>query len=154
MIKKVEEFNIFFVNVGKITYERSQSSLNIDHQYNDERANTNLTGDDLFRLKPIDTNTLILTIKHLKDTNSCGSDGIILSFIKDALCVTAYYLTCIINTSIVTGNFPRLWKHATITPIFKSGDQNSVNDYRPISLLQILSKILEKKLLINTLHRN
>ncbi len=65
-------------------------------------------------------------------------------FIKNALYFIAFYLTCIINTSIVTGVFPTSWKHALVVPLFKSGDSNDMNNYRPISLLPIVSKILEK----------
>ncbi len=65
-------------------------------------------------------------------------------FIKDALYVIAFYLTCIINTSIVTGIFPTSWKHALVVPSLKTGDVNDPNNFRPISLLPIISKLLEK----------
>ena len=53
-------------------------------------------------------------------------------------------MTCIINTSIVTGIFPTSWKHALVVPILKTGDVNDPNNFRPISLLPIISKLLEK----------
>lgn len=87
--------------------------------------------------------TIILIIKHLHETNAVGADGIAL-FIRDSLPATVHYLTVIINTSLVTGVFPSLWKHGIVTPIFKSGDIDDVNNYRPITILPILSKILEK----------
>ncbi len=55
-----------------------------------------------------------------------------------------FFLTFIMNTSITTGVFPQVWKHALVIPLFKKGDQESVNKYRPISLLPILSMIVEK----------
>ena len=67
-----------------------------------------------------------------------------MKFIKDSLHIVACYITCIINTSFVTGIFPTAWKHALIFPIFKSGDDNDLSNYRPISLLPIVSKVLEK----------
>ncbi len=67
-----------------------------------------------------------------------------MNFIKDALYVIAYYLTFIINTSIVTGVFPTPWKHALVIPVFKKGDVRDQANYRPISLLPIISKVLEK----------
>ena len=48
------------------------------------------------------------------------------------------------NTSIVTGTFPTSWKHALVVPLHKNGDTNDISNYRPISLLPILSKVLEK----------
>ncbi len=96
------------------------------------------------RPQPVDVNTVILTIKHLNITCSVGSDGIPLRFLEDALYVIVFYKTCIINSSLVTGKFPTQWKHANVIPVFKSGDINVVNNFRPISLLPILSKNLEK----------
>lgn len=53
-------------------------------------------------------------------------------------------ITSIINTAITTRTFPPAWKHALITPIFKGGDGTNPNNYRPTSVLPILSKILER----------
>ena len=39
---------------------------------------------------------------------------------------------------------PRAWKRARVVPIFKSGDISSLNNYRPISILPIVSKIVER----------
>lgn len=50
----------------------------------------------------------------------------------------------IVNLSIRTGVFPDAFKIANIVPIFKSGDKSEVGNYRPISLLPTVSKILEK----------
>ncbi len=58
----------------------------------------------------------------------------------------------IINTSFVTGVFPNAWKHASVIPLFKKGDKANVNNYRPISLLPILSKIAEKIVSQQLLH--
>ena len=88
--------------------------------------------------------TLILTIKNLKETSACGSDGISLRFIRDALYMIAFYITVIVNTSIVTNAYPNLWKNPYAIPAYKSGDVDNVTNYRPISLLPVLSKILEK----------
>ena len=57
---------------------------------------------------------------------------------------TIPYITLIINTSIVTKVFLKLWKHSIIIPIHKSGDIEEPSNFRPINLLPILSKILEK----------
>ncbi len=118
---------------------------------------TLLSGRLPFRPQPVDTNTVILTLKSLNETRSVGSDGISFKFIKDSLYFTAFYLTIIINTSIVTGVFPQTWKHALVIPLLKKGDPSDVNNYRPISILPIASKILEKIIsnqLLNFLETN
>ena len=58
--------------------------------------------------------------------------------------VTSPYITLIINTSIVTKVFRKPWKHSIIIPIHKSCDIEESTNFRPINLLPILSKILEK----------
>jgi len=50
----------------------------------------------------------------------------------------------IVNESLTTGVFPSAYKVADICPIFKSGDRHDAKNYRPVSLLPICSKILEK----------
>ena len=53
-------------------------------------------------------------------------------------------VTRLLNQSIQSGCFPVLWKVSNIVPIPKTGDKSNPSNYRPISLLSILSKILEK----------
>ena len=97
-----------------------------------------------FRPQPVTVETVILTFKKLHETNATGADGISFIFLKDSLFVLAFYITIIINTSIVTGIYSSLWKHAILLPYYKSGDPDNVTNYRPISILSILSKLLEK----------
>ena len=53
-------------------------------------------------------------------------------------------LTKLFNLSIASRRFPTDWKCARITPIFKSGDSALASNYRPISILPIVSKVLER----------
>ena len=59
----------------------------------------------------------------------------------DILCPSISY---VINKSLASGIFPQPWKEAKISPIFKNGSKDDVNNYRPISILPTLSKIIEK----------
>ena len=141
---KADKFNDYFTNVGVNTYNKS-----LEHTLNhgDEQCNNDLVhlpNNVTFRPKPTDSTTIILEIKNMKNTFSCGSDGIQLRYLKESLPAIIPYLTCIINTSIVTGIFPSAWKHAIVVPVLKAGDVNEPKNYRPISLLNITSKILEK----------
>ena len=145
VLVKAEEFNNFFANVGKTTYNLTQQILPSSYSSSSDLCTTKITCNSMkFRPQPVDINTIILTVKGLNETRSVGSDGISLKFVKDSLCIIAFYLTFIINTSIVTGVFPQDWKNAYVIPLFKKGDFNDVNNFRPISILPVLSKILEK----------
>ena len=55
-----------------------------------------------------------------------------------------YPLTKIINKSLLTGKVPTSSKIAKIIPIYKNKERNQVNNFRPISLLPSISKIIEK----------
>ena len=62
-------------------------------------------------------------------------------------------LTFLFNTSFETSQFPDSWKVARITPIFKDGDRTDKSNYRPISVLPVISKLFEK-LLFNQLYQH
>ena len=53
-------------------------------------------------------------------------------------------LTHIIKLSITKGYFPEEFKLAKVLPIFESGDEQNIQNYRPISILSLFSKIFEK----------
>ena len=53
-------------------------------------------------------------------------------------------LTCLINKIIMEAAYPDSLKYAVIKPLHKKGDVNSINNYRPIALLPIINKIIEK----------
>lgn len=141
---KANEFNKFFSNVGKCAYEKSHEALRCNNvTINETNRPTNALTYQ-FRPQPVDVNSIILIVKDLNETNSTGCDNISLKFIKDSLPIIAFYITVIVNTSIVTGMCPRLWKYSLVVPAHKGGDMEEIGNYRPVSILPILSKILEK----------
>ena len=155
--QKANDFNEYFANIGKNMYEKSQNDIHLINQPLSDQPPSVRTNINNFRPHPIDLVTLILIIKELKPTNSCGSDGIQFRFLIDSLPVTIFYILVIVNTSIVTGIYPDPWKCPIVTPIYKSGDTDNVENYRPVSLLCIISKILEKVVaiqLIDFLEKN
>ena len=81
-------------------------------------------------------------LKALKRGKSPGHDNIPPGILKDAASELATPLSYIINLSLRTGVVPSKWKIAKVTPIHKSGPTSSFDNYRPISALPILSKIL------------
>ena len=55
-------------------------------------------------------------------------------------------LTDLVNFSLTTGKVPNLWKQANVTPVFKKNEPSDVANYRPISLLNTIGKVLEKNI--------
>jgi retron-type reverse transcriptase len=66
--------------------------------------------------------------------------------IKQEPYLFAKLLKPLINESINLGIFPTCLKTANVIPIFKKGDPTNLNNYRPISLLPVISKVFEKVL--------
>ena len=117
----------------------------VDVQARHERTHPRITKrSSLWSPLPVQAADVILAISKLKNTKSTGHNQINLQLVKESLMVTIPYITSIINTSIVTKVFPKPWKHFIIIPIHKSGDIEKPTNLRPINLLPILSKILEK----------
>ena len=87
-------------------------------------------------------------VRHLlvttKVKTASGPDGISSHMLCNSASSIANSLTRIFNLSLSTGVVPWEWKLSNITPINKSGDKGPVSSYRPISLLSLLSKILER----------
>ena len=81
---------------------------------------------------------------HLIHQKANGPDGISATMLKSTAHSIAPGLTKLFNKSISSGKLPSTWKTSSIVPIPKSNEKSSVTNYRPISLLSIISKLLER----------
>lgn len=133
-------FNDHFCAVGPNLSSTIMSSRNIN------RFGTLGSLQSTIFLKPATRNEIILLIKQLDSRKATGPDGIPVSFIKNHHGFFASLLMDTFNEIIVTGQFPDCLKIARVTPVFKSGDPKDMNNYRPISTLSIIDKVLEKLL--------
>jgi len=89
---------------------------------------------------------LFKIIRSLKNKNSSGFDNLSNRMLKKEAYRFSIILKDLINESIDTGVFPNCLKQANIIPVFKKGERNNLNNYRPIALLPVLSKVFEKVL--------
>ena len=90
-----------------------------------------------------ETNILNL-LKSINPSKAPGLDNIAGKFLKEGAVVLARPLTQICNFSISSSIFPDKCKHAKLKPLFKKGPTTEAKNYRPISLLPLVSKIIEK----------
>lgn len=83
-------------------------------------------------------------LEKLDTGKATGSDDIPAVLLRRHADILAPSLTLIINKSLREGSFPKLMKVAKIRPLFKGGDPSEGRNYRPVSLLPVISKILER----------
>ena len=82
--------------------------------------------------------------ESLKRNKAAGYDDLSSSIIVDAFDNLKNILFHVFKVSIKQGIFPDSLKIAKVTPIFKSGAKDNISSYRPISILPVLSKVLER----------
>ena len=101
-----------------------------------------------FKLKAVHPDVILKIISNLKSTQSCGLDNIDSKTIKLVKNELTPVITHIINLSIQQNIFPHQWKVAKIIPLHKKDEIIYPKNYRPVSLLPIFSKILERAIFV------
>ena len=143
------ELNDFFTSVGSITAQKARD-LSLHHGLNvnlDVPTPLHISTDvspELFVLHQVTENQVERVIRSLPSNKAPGMDKISSRILKDSLPSTLTTITHIVNNSFVTNTFARAWKTAEVTPILKCGNPDVPNNYRPISLLPIVSKVTER----------
>lgn len=133
-ISIANEFNNYFINISK---NKTQINENNSIVLIPNHINTLF----ITPITPIDVYKVII---NLKNTNSVGYDDINTKILKLCAGELSLPLSHIINLSFTSGVFPSDLKLTVIKPIHKKGDKSSLNNYRPIALIPIISKIFEK----------
>ena len=123
--------------------------------------NAELPDDNNF---PQGIGSIVATEQEVHDLLRCidvskatGPDNINPKLLKEAGICIVPSLTRLINLSLSQGVVPQKWKLANVIPLFKKGEKDDTNNYRPVSLLSCVSKILERvvfKHLFNYLRDN
>ena len=98
----------------------------------------------VFSLTKTSNDIVLKLIQSLPLNKASGLDGISAKLLKEAGPIVSASLTYIINRSLTTGIFPNDWKVARVTPIYKDDIKTNPNNYRPISVLPIVSKLIER----------
>ena len=97
-----------------------------------------------FNLRCVHPDEVLDIISSLKSTQSCGIDNIASMVLKLAKHQLIPVITHIINLSIQSAVFPNFWKVAKVIPLHKKGEVYDPKNYRAVSLLPVLFKILER----------
>ena len=90
------------------------------------------------------TDKVLKSLKMLNVNKATGSDGIPARLLRETADYIAPSLTKLFNKSLQYGIIPDEWKVANVVPVYKKGRKDCVENYRPISLLPLVSKVLER----------
>lgn len=131
-------FNEFFCNVGHDLANAIPSDRAIS------RFGTLTSQPRSMVLTPATYNEVVVLINQLDAKKCAGPDNIPASFVKTHFELFARLLVDTFNEIIQTGQYPECLKVARVVPIHKAGDKKDVNNYRPISTLSVLDKLIEK----------
>ncbi len=133
-------FNDFFVNVGPSQAAQIPPVANPDPNIVPNIGHN----PPVFEFVEPSLEEIVSIIQELAPTNACSLDGITLRLIKSAGPAIIPCITHICCMSIRYHCFPDAWKVAVVTPLHKSGNTDLPTNYRPISVLPCLGKILER----------
>lgn len=127
-----DHFNNYFINAVALCNDNA-----------DFVAGCSNVSQSIF-LDPTNESEVCEIFKHLNSTKSLDADDLQITPIKHVLYLLSSVLTYIYNLVLEHGVFPEAMKKARVSVIFKGGDRNSESNYRPISVLPVFSKCLEK----------
>ena len=125
----------FFSNVGK----KLASKINKPKEFNENKKEV---ANSIF-LAETSESEIKKIILNLKKHKAPGLDNITASTLQETVDHVIKPLCYICNKIISTGEYPKAFKTALIKPVFKSGDRLEIGNYRPISLISTIAKIME-----------
>lgn len=147
--ESVDHVNHYFANVGKSLAEEIVNDTSGEQHSSCSHYTS-------FVLLNTDNSEVFTTLMNLRSASAPGWDNIPTMFLKIANKLVVPIITHLTNLCFEQGIFPPALKIAVITPIHKNGKTDDPTNYRPISVLTSISKIIEKILnsrLINYLNR-
>ena len=130
-------FNTYFVNIGASMANSIQQDDNFVDFLSGRCNNT------IF-LKPVKETEILEIIKNMNSSSSSGIDDISPLVVKKIIYGIVKPLCFIYNLSFSSGIVPLKLKTAKVTPVYKKKDIHDISNYRPISVLPVFSKILER----------
>ena len=133
--KEAADFmNNFFINIG----------VKLSHSFAQPWVFQGI--ENLHSIKDMEVNEqeVISLSKEIEVTKASAIDHLSSKILKIAFVNLSKQLTFIFNLSFLTNSIPTDWKLSTVTPLPKEGDKTQCTNYRPISLLPLPGKIIEK----------
>ena len=94
-----------------------------------------------YTFSTVSENKVLKYLNSLGINKTTGLDGIPSSFVRDGDSIIACPLTHVSNLSLIQGVVPDDLKSARVVPLFRKSDKTEIGNYRPVSILTIISKV-------------
>ncbi len=129
--------NNFVDSIAKLIATSSASSTSLNN-------NDDVSTDNILSLHHVTTKDVKRIIDAMPHSAVVGNDLISATLLKKSPLAVFEALATIFNHSLTTGCYPDAWKSAIVVPVHKKGDIYCLDNYRPISLLPVISKVFER----------
>uniref|UniRef100_A0A3Q3IMY9 Reverse transcriptase domain-containing protein n=1 Tax=Monopterus albus TaxID=43700 RepID=A0A3Q3IMY9_MONAL len=139
----LDHFNEHFISAGCLSdsLDSEVSGLLSKTESSETSSRSTL---NTFSFTSVPISEVHSALSNLDTRKAAGPDGLDPFFLKLAADYIAEPLSYVFNLSLSSNEIPVIWKSAFVLPLLKEGDPSEVNNYRPISKLCVLAKILEK----------
>ena len=140
-----EHFNVFFSNIAHKLVKNlpvSTGMFGMDFA-TDYYKRLNVTNNS-FKLKHVNVELVTAILSGMNSNKATGLYNLPARFIKDGASVIAGPMTHIINVSLGVGRVPVDIKMAKVVPLHKKNSKTEVGNYRPVSILNSMSKVIER----------
>lgn len=135
-----EAFNNYFVQMGDSTLRQIDVS---DEDPRNLLENIGLSPVNSFYVGPVDKREVENIIQNMRKKRTKDIYGLSTALLKDIVVEIAEPLSIAVNYCIEEGVFPKEMKLARVAPVYKKGDKTKEENYRPISVLPVFSKVME-----------
>jgi len=147
-----EKLNMYFTNTMAELVEQNINK----GSYNNLCQEIKHCPNSIF-ISPVTEEEVVSLAKNLKNKLTAGYDDIPKSLVKQCIQLIKGPLTHTYNVSLRSGVFPDEWQAAKVKPWYKKGDRYDIRNYRPISIISVFAKLLERLMfnrLIPFLYKN
>ena len=142
----IQKLNSYFANISDTLKTSNKTVFDSAYDFSklQNHIETLIPYDVHFNIPKMKLHDLINSIKSLDCIKTTGLDGLSPRILKLSAGIASSTLLDIINKSIQNGQFPDILKITKLLPIHKDGTKDNPSNYRPISILPVISKLIEK----------
>ena len=139
-------FKNFFSNLGQSLLIKLPNPPDKYNLQSVIRCYSSFMISDDFCLSNTSEEKVLKIMTNIESSKAAGVDKLSGRFLKDGANILAKLISTLCNLSISPGVFPNACNIAKLKPIFKKGKKTNPSNYRPISMLPSISKIIERKI--------